>query len=198
MVTAGGVGMMFQGICREGLSTNRSKGNAMFQTEVQRLLDIEAIKRLKARYCRYLDTKQWQRLPSLFTEDARFDGFASAPAGSDVAAWVDGVSSRLHKVVMYHHCHTPDIDFLDGATARAVWSMAGYLEWPEPIGLEENPQARGMQGFGHYEEEYRKTDGAWKIAHIRFCCMRMSSLRADLPAQRLPVDPVGLGWMPGE
>ena len=169
----------------------------MSDAELQRLLDIEAIKQLKARYCRYLDTKQWDSLPQLFTEDATFDGYASAPSGSDVATWLQGVSSRLADAVMHHHCHTPDIVFLSETQARAVWAMAGYLEWPEPAGLEEAPRARGMQGFGHYEEEYRKVGGQWKMDYLRFCTMRMAALRDDLPAQTLPTAPVSRDWLPG-
>ena len=33
------------------------------------LLEIEAIKQLKARYCRHLDTKDWQAWRSLFSDD---------------------------------------------------------------------------------------------------------------------------------
>ena len=34
--------------------------------------DIEAIRQLKARYFRFVDTKQWDRWGDLFTEDAVF------------------------------------------------------------------------------------------------------------------------------
>ena len=41
--------------------------------DVQRLLDIEAIKALKARYCWYCDDpEQYHRFPELFTHDAVF------------------------------------------------------------------------------------------------------------------------------
>lgn len=33
------------------------------------LWEIEAIKQLKARYCRYLDTKRWDDWRTLFTDD---------------------------------------------------------------------------------------------------------------------------------
>lgn len=33
------------------------------------LAEIEAIKRLKSRYCRYLDTKDWAAWRSIFTDD---------------------------------------------------------------------------------------------------------------------------------
>lgn len=45
------------------------------------LPEIEAIKRLKARYCRYLDTKDWQAWRSLFADD-----FLSDTSGRTCAA----------------------------------------------------------------------------------------------------------------
>ena len=39
----------------------------MNATDIDSLAAIEEIKRLKARYCRYIDTKQWGALPSLFS-----------------------------------------------------------------------------------------------------------------------------------
>ena len=166
--------------------------------DTQRLLDIEDIKQLKARYCRYIDTKQWHLLPSLFTSDVRFDGFASAPSGSDGNAFVRGVSSRLGSAVTMHHCHTPDLVFLAPDQARGVWAMADYMEWPEPIGLPDAPQARGMYGFGHYEEAYRRTEVGWRIAHLRLRRMRLIALADDLPRQVGPVSPAGIDWLPGE
>ena len=41
-----------------------------------------AIAETKARYCRFIDTKQWERLASLFTSDCRFEGLGSAPPGA--------------------------------------------------------------------------------------------------------------------
>ena len=45
------------------------------------LLEIEAIKQLKARYCRYLDTKDWQAWRSIFADDFVSD---TSPAGGKV------------------------------------------------------------------------------------------------------------------
>jgi hypothetical protein len=39
------------------------------QDDAATLLAVEAIKQLKARYCRYLDTKDWAAWRALFTDD---------------------------------------------------------------------------------------------------------------------------------
>jgi hypothetical protein len=37
--------------------------------DVDSLYEIEAIKQLKARYCRYLDTKDWEAWRTIFADD---------------------------------------------------------------------------------------------------------------------------------
>lgn len=147
----------------------------------QRLLDIEAIKVLKSRYCRYIDTKRWGDLVDIFTSDVRFDGFASAPSGSDGAAFVKGVSSRLQSAFTKHHCHTPEFSFLGADEANGVWVMSDYMEWDAPIGLPEAPNSRGMQGFGYYEESYRREAGGWKMSFLRLVRTRLVPLPDDHP-----------------
>lgn len=95
-----------------------------------------------------------------------------------------------------HHCHTPDIVFLDDDTARGVWAMTDYMEWPNPIGLTDVPKARGMYGFGHYEEEYRRVNGAWKMSHLRLRRMRLIPLPDDHPQQTGAVSPAANDWLP--
>jgi hypothetical protein len=75
--------------------------------------------------------------------------------------------------------------------------MADYMEWPAPIGLAEAPLARGLYGFGHYEEEYRRGPDGWRIAHLRLRRMRLIPLPADHPPQTAPVWVAGLDWLPG-
>ena len=55
---------------RSGRSfTTRRECHARVMDDATALLEIEAIKQLKARYCRYLDTKDWQAWRSLFSDD---------------------------------------------------------------------------------------------------------------------------------
>ena len=59
---------------------------------LQMLLAQNEIRGLKARYCRFVDTKQWSRLAILFAADTRFDGFGSAPPGANAATACGGCS----------------------------------------------------------------------------------------------------------
>lgn len=162
----------------------------------QRLADREAIRTLRARYCRYIDTKQWTRLRTLFADDARFDGFASAPSGAGPDAFVAGVSARLGDAISVHQCSLPDIAFGDDDHARGVWSMSDWLEWPAPGRVPGVPEARGMLGFGHYEEAYRRDASVWKFAFLRLTRLRVVPLAGDLPPPLAGLLRASPDWLP--
>lgn len=142
---------------------------------LQRLLDKDEITVLKSRYCRFLDTKDWPALRALFTDDAWFEGYASAPGGGTLDMYMAGVSTWLTDVPAVHQCHTPEITFHDSLRARAVWAERDFYERSD-TGSDGALQVRRIFGFGHYEEEYRKVAGTWKIAFIRLVRTTMFSI----------------------
>jgi hypothetical protein len=128
------------------------------------LCDVEAIKQLKARYFRFLDTKQWRELGEVFTEDARLDTRDDAPhalaTGRD--AIVALVSGGVGDAVTVHHGHMPEIELTAPGRARGIWAMEDHLEFPG------DPPKLVVHGRGHYHEEYvRGADGRWRIASLR-------------------------------
>lgn len=142
---------------------------------------LEAIRRLKAAYCRFVDTKQWERLEALFTPDASLDGFGSVPDGADPATFVAAVAKTLARAVSTHHVHAPEI-VLDGPdSARAIWPMMDHVDFPPGESAGGRPRRRGWLGRGWYEERYVRVDGAWLIAHMRLVRQRMDELPADHP-----------------
>lgn len=140
-------------------------------SQIQQLLDVEAIKQLKARYFRLLDTKQWDELRAIFTDDATF-AFREDP--NDVET-VDSVVARWSKFLApartVHQGHTPEIELQGPDAAHGVWAMVDYVEWPEQDGVR-----KGMEGHGHYHEDYVKVDGEWKIARLRLTRLRVNGL----------------------
>jgi SnoaL-like domain len=164
-------------------------------SDLHHLLSLERIRQVKARYCRYIDTKQWQRLSSLFTGDCRFEGLGSAPAGADVATFVSGVSTRLNNTISVHHCHTPEITLTSATTARGIWAMEDYVEWQDGSTVKETPGHRGFYGFGHYEEEYRFDNGEWKISFLRLTRLRIDAVPADNPPPRMGARQATANWM---
>ena len=105
-------------------------------TDVERLIAVEEIKQLKARYYRCMDTKQWSGWEEVFTADATMDVSEEQPPGStERMPIVKGrdniipfVSKVLEGVVTVHHGHMPEIEITSDTTARGIWSMEDKLQ----------------------------------------------------------------------
>jgi hypothetical protein len=150
---------------------------------LQRLLDLEELKTLKARYFRYLDTKQWERWRQLFTDDVELAGLSAPFADAD--AFVAAMRVNLQDAWTVHHGHTPELKVSGPSTASGIWPMTDYVEFPQ------DGERRGLAGWGYYEERYRKVDGGWRIAY-----MRLTRLRVD-PVFGPPL-PALQNWVTGD
>jgi uncharacterized protein (TIGR02246 family) len=147
--------------------------------DLQRLLDIQEIEQLKARYFRALDTKAWDAFGDVFAPDAVLEVPEAAMVSEGRAAIVAGVSAALVGTTTVHHGHMPEIELTGRDTARGVWAMADYVEWPPgPDGARV-----GLQGYGHYHEEYTRRDGRWRIQRSRLERLRIDPLGGGLPAR---------------
>jgi uncharacterized protein (TIGR02246 family) len=120
--------------------------------------DIEEIKKLKARYFRTMDTKDWEAMASVFTDDVVIDMTGEgAGVTRSVAEFMPFLRSAIGEVVTVHHGHMPEIELTSPTTARGVWALEDQLWWPEGAPI------RHMHGYGHYHETYEKTDAVWRI-----------------------------------
>ena len=126
--------------------------------------DIEAIKQLKARYFRTMDTKDWDAMRQVFSDDVVTDTTAS---GGNVITGADEFMTFLREsigdVVTVHHGHMPEIELTSPTTAKGVWAMEDMLRWPN--GAE-------LHGYGHYHETYEKVDGTWRIKTLTLTRLR--------------------------
>lgn len=141
--------------------------------DLARLIAIEEIKNLKARYFRCVDTKDWSGLRSVFTDDAVLEipeNFEN-PFGPD--DFVEMVAAALANAVSVHHGHMPEIEILSDDRARAIWAMNDLLLFPPgDAGL---VGACSIVGDGHYHETYQRADGNWRIASLRLTRLRLQS-----------------------
>jgi hypothetical protein len=120
--------------------------------------DIEAIKQLKARYFRMMDTKNWDGLAAVFTDDVEID--MSGEGGGvtrSVAEYMPFLREDIETVTTVHHGHMPEIEFTSATTATGIWAMEDELWWPEG-----GPMTY-LHGYGHYHETYEKTADGWRI-----------------------------------
>jgi hypothetical protein len=133
------------------------------------LTDIEAIKRLKARYCRHLDAKDWQSWRSLFADDFVSD---TTEAGGRLIVgadeFVDFIRSTLGKPSQptVHQVHAPEIELTSPTTATGVWALNDVVRLAPGLNL---------QGYGHYHETYEKLGEQWLIK-----TSKLTRLREDL------------------
>ena len=139
--------------------------------------DIEAIRLLKARYCRYLDTRDVEGWRGVFAPDltvlldaAVSTGGADPKTGPPIHGvdeFVPMVMASLEGVATVHHCHTPELALTSPTTATGIWAMEDLLFFPDGTHL---------HGAGHYHEAYEKRDGRWQIIslHLTRTLLRFS------------------------
>jgi SnoaL-like domain len=139
---------------------------------LQRLLDIEEIKQLKARYFRHMDWKEWDDWGQVFAVDARLEVPEADMVVDGRDNIVAAVSTALTGAITCHHGHMPEIEVTGADRARGTWAMFDYVDWPAG---ETNPRF-GLHGYGHYIEEYVRADGAWRIARSHLRRLRVDPL----------------------
>jgi len=145
---------------------------------------IEAIKQLKARYFRLIDTKQWADWRKLFTDDARFEGTSRPYEGPD--DFCASTSAWLNPGVTVHHGHMPEIELLDDTNARGIWAMFDHVQFAEPIAFGAYAGMNGFIGHGHYHERYRNDGSGWKISFLRLTRLHVEPIPPGTPLAELP------------
>ena len=131
--------------------------NTELERRIQVLEDIEAIKRLKAKYWHCVDGKDWDGLGDCLAEDFVFDNpHLGVMEGRDYVVKV--LKKIMKDVTTSHQGHTPEIDIISEAVAVGRWALNDRVETPD----------KGFfSGRGIYQEEYIKVDGRWKISRSK-------------------------------
>jgi SnoaL-like domain len=128
------------------------------------LVEIEAIKQLKARYCRLLDTKDWTAWRAIFTDDFHSDTSESGGKVIDGAdEFVAFTRKSLRNQPTVHQVHAPEIEVTSPTTARGVWALEDVVRFGPGVNL---------RGYGHYEETYERVDGRWLIKSSKLTRLR--------------------------
>lgn len=152
---------------------------------LQQVSDLYEIQKLKARYFRAMDTKQWDVFRDVFVDDLRFFIEESPLPQSTTPTWdsADGLLDHLRaadpRKVTVHHGHMSEIDFVDEDTATGIWAMYDWVDDPD--------RDQAWQGYGHYHERYvRCSDGRWRIASVHLTRLRLDAVPHRVPARVVP------------
>jgi hypothetical protein len=138
--------------------------------DIDKVIAVEQLKQLKAKYFRGVDTCDGDLVMSLLAEDCVLDyrGCCTDPmTGRDFIpamnvvlrgreSWrPDGMSGL--GIVSVHQGHNFEVEFTSDTTARGIWSMTDRLYFPP------GSEFSLMTGYGHYRESYERVDGVWKL-----------------------------------
>ena len=134
---------------------------------LQELLARQHIMEVKARYCRFLDTRDWEAFGALFTEDAVLDvrqdtGLEPFEGRAAIVATVQAAVAHSRSS---HQVHNPEMRFDGPDAADVVWVMQDRVVWEK--GKSPIPTASGITGYGHYHERYVQLGAIWFIASLR-------------------------------
>jgi len=132
---------------------------------IEQHTELEAIRQLKSRYFRLMDTQQFDDWHTCFTADisARYEGVPRAsddlPVDVEIEgrdALVAGIRQLMTGAKSMHQGFMPEITLTSATTATAIWAMFDYVRLP----------SCHFKGWGHYHEQYVKEGGEWRIKKI--------------------------------
>jgi SnoaL-like domain len=148
----------------EGLPLQASQGGIEeLRRDIQRLMDMEAIRQLKYAYFRCVDTANLEELATLFHDDVtvHFVGGSYEWKVQGKADYVANIGKSFTKeAVGQHNAHHPEIQMLSDTEATALWYLADNM-WI----LNHNVKTHGT---ALYRDRYLKVNGKWLIKDTNY------------------------------
>ncbi len=148
----------------EGLPLAASDGGLEdLRRDVQRLMDMEAIRQLKYAYFRCVDTCNLEELATLLHEDVsvHFRGGTYEWKFQGRQEYVNNIGAAFHReAVGQHNAHHPEIQMLSETEATALWYLADNM-WIL------NHSAK-TYGTALYRDCYLKVEGRWLIRETNY------------------------------
>lgn len=126
--------------------------------------DLEAIKQLRARYTRSIDTKDWKSYRETLADDFSMTSHGEVQIGAD--HFVEYLKEALGEAVTVHHAHMPEIELTSKTSATGIWAMEDHVRWPD---------GRELHGFGHYHDEYVKIADRWYMKSSNLTRLRVDA-----------------------
>lgn len=131
---------------------------------LKKIADIDAIKAVKYRYLRALDTKHWDDFAATLAEDvtaAYGQSMGSKHTFDDRDSLVKFMRNSLPgNVITEHRVNHPEIDLTGPDTATGIWYLQDRVIVPD-VNLM-------LIGAGFYRDTYRRTADGWKLSHTGY------------------------------
>jgi len=141
-------------------------------TNINDLIEFHEIAQLKYRYCRALDTHQWDLMEQCFTEDAQTwysGGHFTHQGRSNIVSFL---KTLLNDSCVGSHTVThPEIKLTSPTTAQGIWRLQDivYFTAANPTFAHGAIQGgEAMTGACYVYEEYRKEAAGWKISRTGY------------------------------
>ncbi|MEM1112238.1 MAG: nuclear transport factor 2 family protein [Pseudomonadota bacterium] len=149
---------------QEGIPLEVSAGGIdELRKDIQRLMDIEAIKQLKHAYFRCVDTANLEEMATLFHDDVsvNFKGGDYEWKLQGKQEYLDNIGvSFSRESVGHHNGHQPEIQILSETEATGIWYLADHMWILNHKAL--------TQGTALYWDRYLKVDGRWLIKDTNY------------------------------
>ena len=128
------------------------------------LVEIEQVKLLKHRYCRFLDQKRFDDLADLFTDDATasYGGGVRQLAGREaIVDWLRSVMAPTTMLTI-HQVSQPEIELVGAGRDEATgsWALQDVVVLTD-AGIT-------IRGASYYDDRYVRVDGRWRIRHTGY------------------------------
>ena len=139
---------------------------AALEARIRALEDIEAIKKLKAKYLRCCDLRLPKEMAECFAEHCVVD-YDKVGVFRDRGAFI-AVFEELgcrDGLIDLHHAHNPEIELTSETSATGLWELYFHT-------VDVDAQVARQLG-GYYEDEYVKLDGAWRIQSTKFITLSL-------------------------
>lgn len=147
------------------------------EADLQELVDYRALLELKYRYCWCVDADDIEGFANVFTEDAVLtarqfgddEPYLRREGHEELRELIRERQETLNRSLGQHRPYNPLIT-IDGDEAEGQWYMTAVTK--EGDGTFEFE-------FGEYHEQYRRTDGDWKIARCAVEYLEMAPELAE-------------------
>ncbi len=136
---------------------------------LERLLAIEEIKQLKAQYATSIDSKDWETMEALWTEDGIFDARLAGPPGAPPAPRFESSYRQGRESIMefyrsqaegfksVHIASMPTIQITGDRSATGTWILQDFCEWRD------GEPYHTLRGVGRWHDTYELLSGRWLI-----------------------------------